>query len=52
MEVQKWTLTMKINLTSEVPWPSEEWQNCTAGQNVSTCFVDVQNVVFDAEGIF
>ncbi|RDI85296.1 hypothetical protein Vi05172_g4846 [Venturia inaequalis] len=52
MEVQKWTLTKKVNFTSEVPWPSEKWQNCAAGQDVATCFVNVQNVVLDAEGVF
>lgn len=52
MEVQKWTLTKKVNFTSDVPWPSEEWQNCAPGQDVAKCFVNVQNVVLDAEGVF
>ena len=34
----------------EVPWPSAEIQNCTAGQDPSTCFVNVQNVVLDSVG--
>lgn len=34
----------------EKPWPSAEIQNCTAGQNASTCFINVQNVVLDSIG--
>lgn len=34
----------------EIPWPSAEIQNCTYGQNASTCFVNVQNVVLDSIG--
>lgn len=52
MEVQDYTLTKATNFTSQVPWPSEEWQNCNEGQNVSECFVNVQNVVLDAIGQF
>lgn len=52
MEVQNYTLTKATSLTSEVPWPSEEWQNCNDGQNASECFVNVQNVVLDAENVF
>ncbi|QDS76240.1 hypothetical protein FKW77_000701 [Venturia effusa] len=52
MEVQTWTLTKKINFTSEVPWLPRKWQNCAPGQHVSTCFINVQKVVLDAEGVF
>lgn len=38
------------SFTNEEPWPSAEIQRCTAGQNVSTCFVNVQNVVLDSIG--
>ncbi|KAK3072813.1 hypothetical protein LTR53_006132 [Teratosphaeriaceae sp. CCFEE 6253] len=34
----------------EKPWPSAEIQNCTAGQDPSTCFLNVQNVVLDSIG--
>lgn len=33
---------------TEEPWPSAAIQNCTAGQNASTCFINVQNVVLDS----
>ncbi|THV48164.1 hypothetical protein BGAL_0264g00100 [Botrytis galanthina] len=52
MEPQNWTLTKATGFNSEAPWPSAEWQNCAAGQNASECFVNVQNVVLDAEGTF
>ena len=35
---------------TEEPWPNASIQNCTAGQNASTCFINVQNVVFDSIG--
>jgi len=35
------------SFTTEEPWPTASIQNCTAGQNVSTCFVNVQNIVLD-----
>lgn len=50
MEAQNWTLTKAIGFDSEVPWPSEGWQSCKAGQNVSECFVNVQNIVLDDAG--
>ncbi|KAK3071751.1 hypothetical protein LTR53_008079 [Teratosphaeriaceae sp. CCFEE 6253] len=34
----------------EKPWPSAEIQNCTASQDPSTCFLNVQNVVLDSIG--
>ena len=34
--------------TDEAPWPTASIQNCTAGQNASECFVNVQNVVLDS----
>ncbi|KAJ9658703.1 hypothetical protein H2198_003581 [Neophaeococcomyces mojaviensis] len=36
------------SFTGEKPWPSAEIQNCTSGQNASTCFINVQNVVLDS----
>lgn len=33
---------------TEEPWPSADIQNCTTGQNASTCFINVQNVVLDS----
>lgn len=33
---------------TEEPWPSAAIQNCTIGQNASTCFINVQNVVLDS----
>lgn len=38
------------SFTDEKPWPSAEIQNCTAGQDPSTCFINVQNVVLDSIG--
>ena len=34
----------------EKPWPNAAIQNCTDGQDPSTCFVNVQNVVLDSIG--
>lgn len=50
MQKQNYTMTKATSFTEEVPWPSEEWQNCAEGQNASTCFVNVQNVVLDSIG--
>lgn len=36
------------SFTNEEPWPSAAIQNCTEGQNASTCFINVQNVVLDS----
>ncbi|KAF9741828.1 major royal jelly protein [Paraphaeosphaeria minitans] len=33
---------------TEEPWPSAAIQNCTTGQNASTCFINVQNIVLDS----
>ncbi|KAK5120545.1 hypothetical protein LTR85_006201 [Meristemomyces frigidus] len=38
------------SFNDEKPWPSAEIQNCTSGQDLSTCFVNVQNVVLDSIG--
>lgn len=38
------------SFTNEEPWPSADIQRCASGQNVSTCFVNVQNVVLDSVG--
>ena len=35
---------------TETPWPTAAIQNCTAGQDPSTCFINVQNVVLDSIG--
>lgn len=50
MEKQNYTVTKATSFTDEEPWPSEEWQNCADGQNASTCFVNVQNIVLDSVG--
>lgn len=42
------TVTVATNFTAEAPWPNEAIQNCLPGQNVSTCFVNVQSVVIDS----
>jgi hypothetical protein len=34
----------------EAPWPNASIQNCTASQDPSTCFINVQNVVRDDRG--
>ena len=31
------------DFNTERPWPSAEIQNCTKGQDPSTCFINVQN---------
>jgi hypothetical protein len=51
-EPQNWTLTKATGFNTEEPWPSAEWQNCAPGQNASTCFVNVQNLVLDDFGRF
>ncbi|KAK3671147.1 hypothetical protein LTR78_008948 [Recurvomyces mirabilis] len=38
------------DFNNEKPWPSAEIQNCTSGQDPSTCFLNVQNVVLDSIG--
>ena len=35
----------------EKPWPNAKIQNCTADQDPSTCFVNVQNVVLDSKNV-
>lgn len=50
MQRQNYTITKATSSTEEVPWPTEEWQNCAEGQNASTCFINVQNVVLDSVG--
>lgn len=42
-------VVIATNFTDERPWPNAEIQNCTAGQEPSTCFINVQNVVLDAK---
>ena len=44
-------VVIATSFTDEEPWPSAEIQNCTAGQNASTCFINVQNVVLDSQGV-
>ena len=36
----------------EVPWPNKAIQNCKDGQDPSTCFINVQNIVLDSRGHF
>ena len=43
-------VVIATSFTEEAPWPTAEIQNCTAGQNASTCFINVQNVVLDSIG--
>ncbi|KAH9838960.1 major royal jelly protein [Teratosphaeria destructans] len=38
------------DFNNEAPWPNATIQNCTTGQDPSTCFVNVMNVVLDALG--
>ncbi|KAK5168095.1 uncharacterized protein LTR77_006663 [Saxophila tyrrhenica] len=38
------------SFNDEQPWPNAAIQNCTDGQDPSTCFVNVQNVVLDSIG--
>ncbi|KAK4553227.1 hypothetical protein LTR86_009757 [Recurvomyces mirabilis] len=38
------------DFNNEKPWPSAKIQNCTSGQDPSTCFLNVQNVVLDSIG--
>ncbi|EMD01143.1 hypothetical protein BAUCODRAFT_197038 [Baudoinia panamericana UAMH 10762] len=38
------------DFNNEKPWPSAAIQNCTSGQDPSTCFLNVQNVVLDSIG--
>lgn len=38
------------DFNSEQPWPSSQIQNCTEGQDPSTCFINVQNIVLDSIG--
>ena len=43
-------VVIATGFAEEEPWPNAAMQNCTTGQNVSTCFVNVQNVVLDSIG--
>ncbi|KAG6368619.1 hypothetical protein INS49_002832 [Diaporthe citri] len=43
-------VTIATSFADEEPWPSAEIQNCQPGQNVSECFINVQNLVLDAHG--
>ncbi|KJY02439.1 hypothetical protein TI39_contig51g00002 [Zymoseptoria brevis] len=36
------------DFNNEQPWPNAQIQNCTEGQDPSTCFVNVQNIVLDS----
>ncbi|KAL1604535.1 hypothetical protein SLS59_003730 [Nothophoma quercina] len=35
------------SFNDEQPWPNAAIQNCTANQDPSTCFINVQNIVLD-----
>lgn len=41
-------VVIATSFSEEKPWPSAQIQNCTTGQNVSECFINVQNVVLDS----
>lgn len=43
-------VVIATSFTDEEPWPSAEIQRCQPGQNASTCFINVQNVVLDSLG--
>ncbi|KAF4547610.1 Hypothetical protein D9617_39g039450 [Elsinoe fawcettii] len=43
-------VVVATSFNTEEPWPSAAIQNCTAGQNVSTCFINVQNPVLGSDG--
>ncbi|KAF1837213.1 hypothetical protein BDW02DRAFT_628141 [Decorospora gaudefroyi] len=38
------------SFNDEAPWPNSSIQTCTADQDLSTCFVNVQNIVRDDRG--
>lgn len=38
------------SFNAEKPWPNDAIQNCTTGQDPSTCFINVQNIVRDDRG--
>lgn len=40
-------VVMCTSFNDEIPWPNAAMQNCTAGQDPSTCFINVQNIVLD-----
>ncbi|KAL8796271.1 MAG: hypothetical protein Q9195_001386 [Heterodermia aff. obscurata] len=40
-------VVVATSFTGEKPWPNPEIQNCTANQNASTCFINIQNIVLD-----
>lgn len=44
-------VVIATTFTDEEPWPSAAIQNCTTGQDPSTCFINVQNVVLDSHGV-
>ncbi|KAJ9633397.1 hypothetical protein H2204_007114 [Knufia peltigerae] len=41
-------VVIATSFTDEKPWPNATIQNCTATQDPSTCFINVQNVVLDS----
>ncbi|ORY59276.1 major royal jelly protein-domain-containing protein [Pseudomassariella vexata] len=43
-------VVLATSFTEEEPWPSADIQNCTPSQNISECFINVQNVVLDSLG--
>jgi hypothetical protein len=38
------------SFNDEAPWPNATMQNCTVNQDLSTCFINVQNIVRDDRG--
>lgn len=43
-------VVIATSFTDEAAWPSVEIQRCQPGQDASTCFINVQNVVLDSLG--
>lgn len=46
----EYNVVICTSFKDEQPWPTTAIQNCTAGQDPSTCFINVQNVVRDDLG--
>ncbi|KAJ4367510.1 hypothetical protein N0V83_007093 [Neocucurbitaria cava] len=43
----QYNVVICTSFNDEQPWPNSAIQNCTTGQDPSTCFINVQNVVRD-----
>ncbi|KAF2154719.1 hypothetical protein K461DRAFT_304086 [Myriangium duriaei CBS 260.36] len=44
-------VAIATSFDSEEPWPNAAIQNCSTGQDLSTCFINVQNPVLDSQGV-